>query len=103
MLLSWNYRIRPLTPLPDLPGNLLFEICRRKGDTLKIDAPKYPKHHSKGIKTWAYPQTSGLSGRHLVICVNKVRYLDPVTDEMRRYVLARNLAPPSKPNDIFNE
>ena len=99
--LGWNDRIRPPVPLNDLLGNPAFEIRRRKGDTRKITAPKYPKLDSKRIQIWDYPQVTDLASRRLIVCANKIRCLEDVANELRRYVLARVLAPPSKPNDLF--
>lgn len=72
---GWTYKIRPPLPFVDLPGNLLFEVKRRKGDTEEITAPKLPKLGSEGIQVWAYPQSSDLAGRRLVAQVSHTLFI----------------------------
>lgn len=100
---GWTYIIRPPFPIVDLPGNLLLEIKRRKEDDKKITAPQLPKLGSEGIKVWAYPQNSDLADRRLIVCANKLRYSGVADEELRRYVLGRDLAPSTKPVDPFQD
>ena len=99
---GWQYTIKPPIPNFQYPGNLIFQLKRRRGDQRKVPVSPFPQPDMPQQEIWAFPNASDLAPRRLVNCANLTKQLGPDADEMRRYICALDLREKERGHGLFD-